>query len=90
MKDTQKETMPLMCYQVINFPDEKTGKTIKGVKAYLFDKFDSAPASVFVPNATGLRDSVEPDDSVIPIYKLVGKRVRVVDLTDENGNSIFI
>lgn len=90
MKDTQRETMPLMCYQVINFPDEKTGKRIRGVKAYLFDKFDSAPASVFVPDAAGLRDTVEPDDSVIPVYKLVGKRVKVVDLIDENGNSIFI
>ena len=77
-------------YQVINFPDEKSGKLIKGVKAYLFDKFDSAPASVFVSNATGLRDEVETDDEVIPIYKLVGKRVKVVDLTDKDGKSIFI
>ena len=90
MKDENNAKMAIMCYQVIDFPDERTGKQIKGVKAYLYEGWNKAPATVFVPDANGVNQSVEVDDLVTPVYRLSGKRVKVVDLLDEQGKSIFV
>ena len=81
--------MELLCYQKINFPDEKTGKIIRGIKVFLFEAWDKAPATAFVEDAVGIRDDFDDDNKVRPLFKLSGKRVKIADLVDKKGKTIF-